>query len=180
MIIGFTSSSSTIRHRHSSVDSQKPHDILVGGGERRRPTVDPKGIEGSGRCVRVRWIGCWVVDFWHGQSGSGFGQIGQCRSPSEDVGRGVTAIDPLRSIPGIDLNCLSSSLNPLTSDNSKALSSSHPFGTPSEACLVRKDSISDFNRSLSAFNARATSCRRTLEDISSFSNCRIRSSRVLI
>lgn len=80
-----------------------------------------------------------------------------------------------------DLSVDISSRSDRISFNNIPLSSSHPFGAGEPALdAALSDRTSDLSRSLSALSARATSCSRTLECISSFSNCRIRSSSVVM
>ena len=143
-----------------------------------------------------RWVGVsegWEEVCWQGQSGSGFGQIGQSivgrrvgGSLGRSVGMGVDgrvvarlgrASEPT-SPPPFPCSCICSlptnSSNRLCSVPHISLSTFNPSVIPFHTAT------SFFNRSLSAFNALATSCNLTLEWISSASYCLSLSSNVVM
>ena len=148
----------------------------------------------------ARGWGCW-----HGQSGSGSGQIGHATGVRFSLGAFIAYLsigldrserrsefdgtldsnfnpppEPLPMFPP-DLN-LSTSIIKLAHISSRFFfSDSQPSFSPYISFILPLININSFfMRSLSPFRALATSCSRTFECISSASYCLNRSSRVVI
>ena len=157
-------SATTAAQMHSSGVEQSPHVLMDGI------------VIGSGRLGIGNSSGAGP---WHGQSGSGSGHIGHSIGIFFCVivdGAGTTEGGDARRV--IVKPAPFSALKLSTSIWRFRTNSSNPFFSSSQPSRRVTTASSAFIRSLSAFSARATSCSRTFEWISSASYARNRSSRV--
>ena len=150
----------------------------------------------------ARGWGCW-----HGQSGSGSGQIGHATGVRFSLGASMVNLavgvgrsarrpeaeldgtlgsnfnpppEPLPMFPP-DLNLSTSTIKLAHISSRFFFSDSQPSFSPYISFILPLININSFfMRSLSPFRALATSCSRTFECISSASYCLNRSSRVVI